>query len=165
MRSALPPPVRSRLTAVVAAVACAAGFAATTAAAASIDASSTVSSSTISRGSTLTSKGSATYRPDVWGYVVPMKGWIQHTFTYNRFSKPSVASTNWRTFPSFYRGYDDVSGATVWRASNTFEFFGELTVSQTAKAKASNSGSARIRYGTGSGHQFDRNSWNSVTVR
>jgi hypothetical protein len=159
------PSLRSRLIATAAAVACATGFAATTAAAASIDATGSVSSTSISRNSTLTAKGSATYRPDFMGYVIPMKGFIQQTYSYSRFNRPSVVSTNWGNSPLFFKAADDFSGATVWRASDEFQFFGELTVSQTSKATASTPGSATIRYGTGKGHAFDRNAWNYITIR
>jgi hypothetical protein len=120
------------------------------------------SSGTVSVGSYLTSTGTLTYNND----YIPSPIYYQHAFPYLPFKRPIVNWTDWGGgVPTFNIVTDPVNGGTVWMARRDSSWIVEpTTVSQQAKAQGEFFGSGYTRYGTGTGHNVDRNCSNYSTV-
>jgi len=120
------------------------------------------SSGTVSVGSYLTSTGTLRYQND----YIPSPIYYQHAFPYLPFKRPIVNWTDWGGgVPTFSIVTDPVNGGTVWMARHDTSWIIEpTTVSQQAKAQGEFSGSGYTRYGSGTGHNVDRNCSNFSTV-
>jgi len=125
--------------------------------AASIDGSITVNTSTIKVGAYQTSSGHLFYDTRIYGVPIPSKAYAQHTVPYFPFKKPIVTNTDWDYVHTFYVGTDEVNGKTVWKVTTSFWVIDTLSLNQTEKHQGEFAGSGYIRYGTGKGHDYDRN--------